>query len=152
VSREPDLRRRERESDTAICDCLSTSSRRKRHFEPAVGERFASPISTASQGGSSIRENRLGDLGRGGLDSADEYRAEAAASRQVLLHDFRDALRQRRSREGSTAMGIGWRRPYDLDGELASAVPVRKSSAARSVASRVIRVAVYLSYLPIPSA
>src|SRR5207247_10469841 len=78
-----------------IWDCLSTSSRRKRTSNFPSGSRCACPMTMAS----ARRLFHSGKLtwaisGRR-ADSADEYRAEAAASREVLLDDFRDALRQR---------------------------------------------------------
>jgi len=57
-----------------------------------------------------ILRNRPGDLGRNRIDPADEYRAEAGASREVLLDDSVSSAAAPTPRDGSTAMGI-WLAP-----------------------------------------
>src|SRR5712675_791142 len=125
-----------------ICDCLSTSSRRKRTSNLPSLSRFASPISRASA-------RRLFHSGKftwaisvgGGLTPPTNIarkrplRERSCSTISVMLCGSADS-----PAKGSTAMGI-WLAPPPMISMVSwpRAVPVRKSHAARSVASRVIR-------------
>src|SRR5258706_14649741 len=125
-----------------ICDCLSTSSRRKRTSNLPSASRFASPISRASarrlfHSGKSTWAISVG----GGLTPPTNIarkrplRDRSCSTISVMLCGSADS-----PAKGSTAMGI-WLAPPPMISMVswAWAVPVRKSNAARSVASRVIR-------------
>src|SRR6267143_5812446 len=125
-----------------ICDCLSTSSRRKRTSNLPSGRRFASPISTASarrlfHSGKSTWAISVGT----GLTPPTNIarkrplRDRSCSAISVMLCGSTDS-----PAKGSTAMGI-WLAPPPMISMVswAWAAPVRKSNAARSVAGRVIR-------------
>src|SRR5712691_1341843 len=125
-----------------ICDCLSTSSRRKRTSNLPSLSRFASPISRASA-------RRLFHSGKftwaisvgGGLTPPTNIarkrplRERSCSTISVMLCGSADS-----PAKGSTAMGI-WLAPPPMISMVswAWAAPVRKSNAARNVAGRVIR-------------
>src|SRR5712692_7110127 len=121
VGREPGLRGGQGERDASDLRLLEHIEQAEAHLEPSVAEPLRLPDEQGvGETAFPFGKIHLGDLGRQRIDSADEYRAEAAASRKVLLDDFGDALRQRRfPHEGEHGNGnlIG-AAPYDLDGEL----------------------------------
>src|SRR5882762_3613240 len=125
-----------------IWDCLSTSSRRKRTSNFPSGSRLASPMTSASA-------RRLFHSGKltwaisvgSGLTPPTNIarkrplRDRSCSTISVMLCGSADS-----PAKGSTAMGI-WLAPPPMISMVSwpRAAPVRKSDAARSVASRVIR-------------
>src|SRR6266853_489759 len=125
-----------------IWDCLSTSSRRKRTSSFPSGRRCACPMTMAS----ARRLFHSGKLtwaisvGRGltpptNIARKRPLRERSCSMISVMLCGSTDS-----PAKGSTAMGI-WLAPPPMISMVswAWAAPVRKSNAARSVASRVIR-------------
>src|SRR2546427_10516337 len=111
----------EGERDAADLGLLEHIEQAKAHFELSVGKPLRLPDNyRIGEAALPFGETDLGDLGGRRADSADEYRAKAAAAREVLLNDFRDALgqhrlpRERKHRDGNLVGAA----PYDLDGEL----------------------------------
>src|SRR5712664_1510335 len=125
-----------------ICDCLSTSSRRKRTSNLPSESRFASPISRASarrlfHSGKSILAISAGGglTPRANIALKRPLRDRSCSTISVMLCGSADS-----PAKGSTAMGI-WLAPPPMISMVSwpRAAPVRKSNAARSVAGRVIR-------------
>src|SRR5882762_5886660 len=125
-----------------ICDCLSTSSRRKRTSNLPSESRFASPMSRASarrlfHSGKSTWAISVGSgLTRPtNIARKRPLRDRSCSTISVMLCGSADS-----PAKGSTAMGI-WLAPPPMISMVSwpRAAPVRKSDAARSVASRVIR-------------
>src|SRR5882762_9716329 len=125
-----------------IWDCLSTSSRRKPTSNLPSGSRFACPISRASARRlfHSAKLTWATSVGRGvtpptNIARKRPLRDKSCSTISVMLCGSADS-----PTKGSTAMGI-WLAPPPMISMVswAWAAPVRKSDAARSVASRVIR-------------
>src|SRR5712671_2578810 len=125
-----------------IWDCLSTSSRRKRTSSFPSGSRCACPMTMASarrllHSAKSTWEISAGTRVIPPTKSARKrpLRERSCSTISVMLWGSADS-----PAKGSTAMGI-WLAPPPMISMVSwpRATPVRKSHAARSVASRVIR-------------
>src|SRR5207245_2706458 len=126
VGGEPGLRGGEGERDAADLGLLEHIEQAKAHLELPVGKPLRLPDDHGvREAALPFGEIDLGDLGGRRIDPADEYRTEAAASREILLDDVRDALRQHRlpCERKPCAGNLVAAAPDELDGELGPGWP-----------------------------
>src|SRR6266852_8898218 len=125
-----------------ICDCLSTSSRRKRTSNLPSESRFASPMSRASARRlfHSGKSTCAISVGSGLTPPTNIARKRPLRERSCSTISVMLCGRADSPAKGSTAMGI-WLAPPPMISMVSwpRAPPVRRSNAARSVAGRVIR-------------